>query len=100
MRTVVLNVVAPPTSPEESPAMSYAVVFFSSLACLSVAWGRFVSDRTLRREPDLGCAASGPRWCMREWASRGAGSVRAGPVAKLIFLFLVLFILFFVELCA
>ena len=35
MRTIVLNVVALPTSPEESPAMSYAAVSFSSPVCLA-----------------------------------------------------------------
>ena len=51
MCTIVLNVVAPPTSPEESPAMSFAAVSFSSPVCLSVAWDRFISDRALRQEP-------------------------------------------------
>ena len=51
MRTDVVNTVAPSGSPEESPAMSFAAALFSSPACLSVAWDRFVSDRALRREP-------------------------------------------------
>ena len=43
MCTDVVNAVALSGSPEESPAMSFAAILFSSPACLSVAWDPHVS---------------------------------------------------------
>ena len=76
MCTVVLNVVAPPTSPEESPAMSFAAVSFSSPAYLSVAWDRFISDRALRQEPGWAAPLLG-----RLRTRHGPPFPWAGPVA-------------------
>ena len=69
--------------------MSFAAVSFSSPACLSVVWDRFVSDHALRQEPGWAAPLLG-RLHMRH----GPPFLRAGPtVAEICFLILFCFII-------
>ena len=64
MRAGEVTTVAPLDSLELSPATSYAVVFLP-FPCLShCRAGPHHQSLKLRREPDLGCAESGPRQCV------------------------------------
>ena len=87
MRMGKANVVAPLTSPEEPPAMSYAAVSFFSPVCLSIAGVLHVSRRAeggsrTWAAPCLGRAGVA---CACLWAIR---SVRAGPASRVGFKFI------------
>ena len=75
MRTDVVNTVSPSGSLEESPAMSFAAILFSSPACLSVVWDPHVSRSRTQAGAWQGRAASGPR----QRLLRGPPFLRAGP---------------------
>ena len=75
MCTDVVNAVALSGLPEESPAMSFAAILFSSPACLSVAWDPHVSRSRTQAGAWLGRTVVGLRLRMRH----GPPFLRAGP---------------------
>ena len=61
MRFDAVSTVAPLTSPEKPPAMSYAVVFLRSPVCLAVARAPFISRRAEGESQTWAAPRFGPR---------------------------------------